>query len=97
VSGRILIDAYGYNKHHLALQRREGTDRKQNGNNSGAAGTDEQASENSAYIERLSDESQQKNKDEMLARAHDLIFLSPMLTGFSLKAKLWREYSALGL
>jgi len=45
----------------------------------------------STYVKCLAKEKQQKNKDEMLAREHDLIFLSPILEGFALKNKLWRE------
>jgi hypothetical protein len=41
------------------------------------------------YIKRLSVEEQKKNKDEMLAREEDLIYLSPMLVGYALKNKLW--------
>ena len=45
--------------------------------------------EDDLYIKRLNEEDQKKNKDEMLARPDDLIFLSPMLVGFALKNKLW--------
>jgi hypothetical protein len=41
------------------------------------------------YIKRLSEDEQKKNKDEMLARVDDLIYLSPMLVGYALKNKLW--------
>ena len=93
MSGRILIDAYGYNKHHLALQRREGKEVTEN--TSDSEDEDEKPStEKSTYIKRLSDEKQKKNKDEMLAREQDLILLSPILTGFALKNKLWCEYSS---
>jgi hypothetical protein len=43
------------------------------------------------YIKRLSDEEQKKNRDDMLARPDDLIFMSPMLTGYALKNKIWRK------
>ena len=93
MSGRILIDAYGYNKHHLALQRREGKEVTEN--TSDSEDEDEKPlAEKSTYIKRLSDEKQKKNKDEMLAREQDLILLSPILTGFALKNKLWCEYSS---
>jgi hypothetical protein len=107
VSGRILIDTYGYNKHHGALPRTENKERKQRtenpfelanavtAGNIGNAGKGESSDENSAYITRLSDEEQQENKDEMLAREQDLVFLSPILTGFSLKEKLWCQFSTL--
>jgi SpoVK/Ycf46/Vps4 family AAA+-type ATPase len=47
---------------------------------------------NSAYIKRLSDEEQEANKQAMLARETDLLFVSPMLTGYSLKNKLWLSF-----
>jgi hypothetical protein len=45
------------------------------------------------YIKRLSDEEQKKNRDEMLARPDDLFYLSPMLTGYALKNKIWCTYA----
>ena len=41
------------------------------------------------YLKALSKEDQEANKEEMLARDRDLIFVSPLLTGFALKNKLW--------
>jgi hypothetical protein len=41
------------------------------------------------YLKALSKEDQEANKEEMLARDKDLIFVSPLLTGFALKNKLW--------
>ena len=100
MSGRILIDAHGYNKHHLALQRREGKEvaEEDTSDSEDTSGSEDESekpvAEKSTYIKRLSDEKQQKNKDEMLAREQDLILLSPILTGFALKNKLWCEYSS---
>lgn len=92
VSGRILIDAYGYNKHHLALQRREGKEVTEEDTSDSEDEDEKPSAEKSTYIKRLSDERQQKNKDEMLAREQDLILLSPILTGFALKNKLWLSF-----
>jgi len=44
----------------------------------------------SNYAQRISEEQQLKNKNAMLAREEDLIFVSPILEGFSLKNKIWR-------
>jgi hypothetical protein len=41
------------------------------------------------YLKTLSKEDQEANKEEMLAREKDLVFVSPLLTGFALKNKLW--------
>jgi hypothetical protein len=124
VYGRILIDTYGYQKHHQALKRTSGKDhdskkRKARGppppptnqnidltslthmmpifNNVTAPGTTttttntqvQDSKKDDFYIKRLSEEEQKKNREEMLARPDDLIFLSPMLTGYALKNKLW--------
>jgi hypothetical protein len=79
ISGRILVDYFGYAKHHEGLHRVEAKD---NGD----------GSENSTYIKRLNDEKQAQNKADMLSRKDDLIFISPILRGFSLKAKLWLNF-----
>jgi hypothetical protein len=124
VAGRILIDIYGYNKHHLALKRREGKDKasqKKKVNRDiqispflnlppmppppppiqiisldgiPIDGHSTEEIREDYYIKRLSDNDQKKNKDEMLARGEDLVFLSPMLMGYALKNKLWCRFSS---
>lgn len=118
VTGRILIDTYGYNKHHLALQRRGGKDLDSMNNLVVMPNNNDPISiidcgippapqphrkakypplpngpaaqkPKSLYIKRLTDEEQAKNKNDMLAREQDLIFLSPLLPGYALKNKLW--------
>lgn len=125
VTGRILIDTYGYNKHHLALQRRGGKDLDSmnnlvvmpNNNDPVAAIIDNPIppaphphrkarhppvpnipavqKPKSLYIRRLTDEEQAKNKNDMLARGEDLVFVSPLLPGYALKNKLWCKYTFL--
>ena len=77
ISGRILVDFYGYAKHHKGLERQQPAE---NG-----------ATKESAYVRPLNSKEQQANKAAMLARNQDLMFLSPMLAGFALKDKLWRK------
>jgi hypothetical protein len=48
-------------------------------------------SKDNSYIKRLTDDEQRKNRDDLLARKDDLVFLSPMLMGYALKNKLWRK------
>lgn len=48
-------------------------------------------SKDDPYIRRLTEDEQKKNRDNLLARKDDLVFLSPMLVGYALKNKLWRE------
>jgi hypothetical protein len=88
VSGRILIDFHGYNKHHEGYQRIENN---MSGDNSGSG---DKEKEGSAYLEPLTKEQQTVNKEAMLAREQDLIFVTPMLEGFALKNKIWREQFA---
>ncbi|KIN00164.1 hypothetical protein OIDMADRAFT_104143 [Oidiodendron maius Zn] len=84
VSGRILIDHHGYNKHHEGFQRLENNTA---GNTSGSDGK-----EKSAYLEPLTKEQQKANKETMLAREQDLIFVTPILEGFALKNKVWLNF-----
>jgi len=46
------------------------------------------------YVQRPSKDQQEKNVKEMLARKEDLIFMSPILEGFSLKNKEWCKFRA---
>jgi len=105
VSGRIVIDIHGHQKHTGGLKRTENKERQQLAESSRAdgmlinvanqaanGGNTEAAGDSSVYIQRLSDEEQQRNKREMLEREQDLIFVSPMLPGFSLKDKRWSQY-----
>jgi hypothetical protein len=47
---------------------------------------------NSSYIKRLTPEEMQKNKDIMLGRPHDIMFVSPFLLGYSLRSKVWLRF-----
>lgn len=74
------MDFHGYAKHHLGLQRIEKPSKD------GESGT----SDDGAYLKPLTVEEQQANKTAMLKRSKDLIFMSPMLSGFAMKDKVWR-------
>ncbi|KAF4619100.1 hypothetical protein G7Y89_g14746 [Cudoniella acicularis] len=94
VNGRILIDYFGYKKHHEGLQR--------NGNTSSGSGrgrprqsiasAGDKPVEQPTYVQSLSKEQQEENREEMLARDEDLIYISPVLLGFALKNKLWLHF-----
>ena len=90
VSGRILIDFYGYAKHHKGLERIEKPSKNQRSNQY----KDRASDGGSTYLKPLDDKEQQANKAEMLVRRTDLMFISPMLSGFALREKLWRKTSA---
>jgi hypothetical protein len=112
VSGRILIDYFGYHKHHEGLVRKEiggppppppppfssrprlprAPSQHIEYNEDGTVR--EKKNEGPAYVKRLSEEKQKQNVEEMLRRVDDLIFVSPMLEGFSLKGKLWCKSSS---
>lgn len=79
----MLIDFHGYAKHHLGLQRLA----KQSFN----GGTE--TSEEGSYLKLLNDKEQEANKVAMLKRRKDLIFVSPMLSGFAMGDKVWRMAS----
>jgi hypothetical protein len=46
----------------------------------------------STHAKTLSKEMQEENKQELLDRKDDLVFVSPLLRGFALKNKLWRKF-----
>jgi ATPase family associated with various cellular activities (AAA) len=46
----------------------------------------------SSYIKRLSAEDIEKNKEIMLGRPDDLMFISPFAQGYSLRSKLWLRF-----
>lgn len=94
MTGRILIDYFGYKKHFEGLQRTDSNSRRlkrqaqqqpqQNG------GADEPK-----YVQTLSKEKQEENKKEMLGKRKDeLVYVSPLLEGFALKNKQWRKLLA---
>jgi hypothetical protein len=103
VEGRILIDVVGFNKYHLTQGKREGKDAETQKNTITRRGRRPQPEDSTAATDahkalekgghkRLTESEQQKNKEEMLARSDDLIFMSPLLEGYALKNKLWGTY-----
>jgi ATPase family protein associated with various cellular activities (AAA) len=54
--------------------------------------TTEVVKKDSSYIKRLTAKDIKKNKNIMIGRPKDLMFLSPMLKGYCLKAKLWLQF-----
>ncbi|KAH6676253.1 ATPase [Halenospora varia] len=98
VNGRILIDYFGYKKHHEGLTRNGNTNNSRSGRGLGrrsiasaATGGDKPAPP-SHYVEALPKEQQEENKEEILSREDDLVYLSPVLLGFALKNKLWLHF-----
>ncbi|KAJ4174400.1 hypothetical protein NW754_004817 [Fusarium falciforme] len=87
VNGRILIDAWGYHKYHLNMGQREKNhpatewmrDRPEDNNSNGQQ-------------QRLSAEDQVINESEMLQKPDELVFMNEIISGFSLKIKLWCQF-----
>ncbi|KAF2177318.1 P-loop containing nucleoside triphosphate hydrolase protein [Zopfia rhizophila CBS 207.26] len=50
------------------------------------------AEKKSSAMQHLSEEEQKKNKDLMLSREHDLIFIAPLLGGYALTNKMWLNF-----
>ncbi len=77
--GRVLIDFHGYAKHDLGLHRLKKTST---------------IADEGAYIKPLTAEERLANKTAMLKRKDELIFVSPMLSGFAMGDKVWRTSSS---
>ncbi|TDZ72081.1 Fidgetin-like protein 1 [Colletotrichum trifolii] len=102
VEGRILIDVVGFNKYALTQGKREGSDPQSVKNRATWIRDFEEVDEMNGQTtepprpkadgkdhRHLSEKRRLENKEEMLARPDDLIFLSPIIEGFALKNKLW--------
>ncbi|KAF2670112.1 P-loop containing nucleoside triphosphate hydrolase protein [Microthyrium microscopicum] len=110
VDGRILIDTYGYQKHHQTSDRKGGKDEDMARNKiqplrrRARAHHRPQDSQTESeidgalnppqtfYITRLTEDDIAANKETMLEREPELIFLSPMLKGYALQNKLWLKF-----
>jgi hypothetical protein len=87
----------GYNKHHLAQGIRENKDPQTRRNTVRGTGRphgptapqDKRALEKAVLVKRLSKEEQRKNKETMLEKEDDLVFMLPLIDGYALKNKLW--------
>lgn len=84
----------GFNKHHLAQGIREGRgpDARRNmvrGTGRPPPPKDRKIPEKAIISKRLEEHEQQKNKEAMLAKEDDLVFMSPLIDGYALKNKLW--------
>lgn len=89
VSGRVLVDYFGYQKHFKGLQRADNNTRRTRRGQPESANADE-----AKYVQTLSKEKQEQNKMFMLGERRDeLVYVSPLLEGFALKNKQWRKLS----
>ncbi|WYZ35140.1 hypothetical protein EsH8_I_001416 [Colletotrichum jinshuiense] len=100
VEGRILIDVVGYNKYERTQGKRETDDPETRRNRVTRRHLPEDEVnepkpdkvEETKPDKHLSEKDQLKNKEEMLAREDDLVFMSPLIEGFALKNKLWMGF-----
>ncbi|CAK7206585.1 hypothetical protein SEUCBS139899_009383 [Sporothrix eucalyptigena] len=56
------------------------------------AGPKKATAKSTNKIQRLSEEEQARNKEAMLAKPEELMFMSPMVEGYALKNKLWFSF-----
>ncbi|KAI8667731.1 AAA domain-containing protein [Fusarium keratoplasticum] len=87
VNGRILIDAWGYHKYHLNMGQREKNDPAKEWTRDRP-----EDSNSNDQQQRLSDEDQVINENEMLQKPDELVFMNEIISGFSLKMKLWCQF-----
>ncbi|KAK1585025.1 ATPase [Colletotrichum navitas] len=105
VEGRILVDVVGFNKYERARGKREQDDASTRRNrvvsreeicfsNEGADETKdaEPIKAETGSGRHLGAKEQRRNKEEMLAREDDLVFMSPLIEGFALKNKVWLAF-----
>lgn len=105
VQGRILLDAVGYNKYHLAKGKRENDKDDDESSidfklfDSGSSSSSDSdtdslndASAKRTAVRRLGEEDFLQNKKHMESREEDLCFISGMLGGYALKNKIWSKW-----
>ncbi|RSM04020.1 hypothetical protein CDV31_010210 [Fusarium ambrosium] len=84
VNSRIIIDVWGYHKYHPHLhghqENLEWTRDRPEGNNS------------NGQRQRLSAEDQVSNKNDMLQRPDELVFMNETIRGFSLRDRSWLQF-----
>ncbi|KAH6693328.1 P-loop containing nucleoside triphosphate hydrolase protein [Leptodontidium sp. MPI-SDFR-AT-0119] len=91
VTGRILIDYFGYKKHFEGLQRSDSNSRRKR--HSQPAPPPSGSTDEPKYVQTLAKEKQEENKKEMLGKRKDeLVYVSPLLEGFALKNKQWLNF-----
>ncbi|TQN67110.1 ATPase family AAA domain-containing protein FIGL1 [Colletotrichum shisoi] len=106
VEGRILVDVVGFNKYERTQGKREQDDANTRRNRVSQSqthhhqqdeygeGTEESKPEKTGAgsSKHLGVNDQRKNKEEVLARDGDLMFMSPLIEGFALKNKVWLSF-----
>ena len=92
MTGRIIVDAFGFGKFNpdkritvTAIKPAENNEPHSNSKNESSSGDDIEKG-------RPSLKEQQRNKNEIQATRQHLLLMSPMLAGYSLTLKKWREY-----
>ena len=96
MTGRIIVDAFGFNKFNpdqqiivTAIKPAESNEPHSTSNKNSSAGDDSETG-------RPSPKKQQLSKNEIQATRQQLLLMSPMLAGYSLTLKKWREYTNSG-
>ena len=92
MTGRIIVDAFGFGKFNpgqeitvTAIKPAETNEPHSTSKNKSSSGDDSERV-------RPSPKEQQLNKNVIQATRQHLLLMSPMLAGYSLRLKKWREY-----
>lgn len=96
MTGRIIVDAFGFGKFNPDHPITVTAIKPENSDKPGGTATTGTSLINDSEQRRPSPEQQQSNKNEIQARRQLLLLMSPMLAGYSLKLKKWREYTGTG-
>jgi hypothetical protein len=98
VEGRILIDVVGYNKYHLAMGSREKKSESDKARRSRrkveGPPEDDETEGLKPLRRRLNEKEKEENKVELMSRESDFKYMSELIGGYSLKSKIWGEYSS---
>ena len=92
MTGRIIVDAFGFGKLNPNLSITVTAIKSEESDVPGGTARRRSSSDNDGKKRRPSSEEQLLHKNEIQAKRQHLLLMSPMLAGYSLKLKKWREY-----
>lgn len=91
MTGRIIVDAFGFGKFNPDQQIIVTAIKPAESNEPHSTSKDKSSSGDDSERGRPSPKEQQLNKNEIQATRQHLLLMSPMLAGYSLTLKKWRE------
>ena len=93
VTGRIIVDAFGFGKFNPDQEILVKAIKPAESNEPHSTSKDKSSSDDDSERGRPSPKEQQLNKNEIQAIRQHLLLMSPMLAGYSLTLKKWREFT----